>query len=67
MKSRVHPRFKTRYRVGNWPDHDVALVQRGDLTTWVSEEAIAARVPEPYGKRGGQRTWGRSFHMTGAW
>ena len=32
MKSRVHPKYKTRYRVSNWADYDRALVQRGDIT-----------------------------------
>ena len=54
MKSRIHPNYKARYRVGHWPEYDKALVQRGDLTLWISEEAIAAWVPEPSGKRGGQ-------------
>ena len=31
MNSRVHPSFKTRYRVTNWTDYDRALVQRGDI------------------------------------
>ena len=41
MKSRVHPRYKTKYRVGNWPAYDRALVQRGDVTLWLTPEAIA--------------------------
>ena len=32
MKSRVHPKYKTKYHVGNWPAYDRALVQRGDIT-----------------------------------
>ena len=28
VKSRVHPKYKTKYRVGNWPAYDRALVQR---------------------------------------
>jgi hypothetical protein len=32
MKSRVHPKFKTKYRVSNWAEYDQALVQRGDIT-----------------------------------
>jgi hypothetical protein len=26
MKSRVHPKYKTKYRVSNWADYDRALV-----------------------------------------
>ncbi len=32
VNSRVHPKYKTRYRVGNWPAYERALVQRGDVT-----------------------------------
>ncbi len=32
MKSRVHLKYKTKYRVGNWAEYDRALVQRGDIT-----------------------------------
>ena len=35
MKSRVHPKYKTKYRVGNWPAYERALVQRGDVHTVV--------------------------------
>ena len=55
MKSRVHPKYKTQYRVGNWPDYERALVQRGDITLWLSARAIAAWTPGASGRRGGQR------------
>ncbi len=29
MKSSVHPKYKTKYRVGNWPEYERALVHRG--------------------------------------
>jgi hypothetical protein len=32
MNSRVHPKYKTKYRVSNWAEYDRALVQRGDIT-----------------------------------
>ncbi len=38
-RSRVHPKYETGYRVGNWPEYDQALVERGDLTLWLSEDA----------------------------
>ena len=41
MKSRVHPKYTTRYRVGNWPAYDRALVQRGDVTLWLTPDAVA--------------------------
>ena len=54
-RSRVHPKFKTKYQVGNWPDYDRGLVRRSDLTLWISPEAIDAWKPRPSGSRGGQR------------
>ena len=55
MKSRVHPKFKTKYHVANWPEYERALVQRGDVTLWLSADAIDAWPPRPSGRRGGQR------------
>ena len=55
MKSRVHPKYKTKYRVSNWAEYDQALVQRGDVTLWISEDAIDECKPAPSGGRGGQR------------
>ncbi|MFT5292080.1 MAG: hypothetical protein ACI8QC_004350 [Planctomycetota bacterium] len=39
MNSRVHPKYKTRYRVTNWAAYDQALVNRGDITLWITPEA----------------------------
>jgi IS5 family transposase len=55
MKSRVHPKYKTKYRVNNWADYDRALVQRGDITLWISEDAVESWKPAPTGLRGAQR------------
>jgi hypothetical protein len=55
MKSRVQPKYKTKCRVSNWADYDRALVQRGGITLWISEDAIASWKPAPSGKRGAQR------------
>ena len=54
VKSRVYPKYKTKYRVGNWPAYDRALVQRGDVTLWLAPEASARWEAEGVGKRGGQ-------------
>jgi hypothetical protein len=54
MKSRVHPAYKTKYRVRNWASYDRALVRRGDVTVRLSPEAIATWEPKGVGKRGGQ-------------
>ena len=54
MKSRVHPTYKTKYRVKNWASYDRALVQRGDVTVWLSPDAIATWELTRGGTRGGQ-------------
>ena len=54
MKSRVHPTYKTKYRVANWASYDRALVGRGDVTLWLAPEAIDAWAPGRVGTRGGQ-------------
>ncbi len=55
MNSRVHPKYKTKYRVNNWAEYDRALVQRADITLWISEDAICSWKPAPSGRRGGQK------------
>ena len=57
MKSKVHPTYNTKYRVANWPAYNRALVRRGDVTVWLSSEAIAAWTPRRSGRRGGQRRY----------
>src|SRR4051794_40770808 len=44
---RRHRIPKQRRRVTNWAEYDAALRQRGSLTVWFSEEAIAAWHAEP--------------------
>ena len=51
MKPKVHPTYKTKYRVANWPAYNRALVRRGDVTLWVSSEAITAWTPRGVGAR----------------
>ncbi len=52
--ARWHQIPKQRYRVTNWAEYDAALRQRGSLTVWFSDEAIAAWRAEPRTTRGGQ-------------
>ncbi|MGK0482754.1 MAG: IS5 family transposase, partial [Planctomycetota bacterium] len=52
MNSRVHPKYKTKYRVTNWAEYDQALVERGEITVWISPEAIGAWRAKPSGRRG---------------
>ena len=49
--------YKTKYRVANWAAYNQALVRRGDVTVWLSSEAIAAWTPRRSGRRGGQRRY----------
>ena len=50
MRSKVHPKYKTKYRVGNWSAYEQALVQRGDVTLWLSADATDAWRPPPSGR-----------------
>ena len=52
MKSRVHPKYKTKYRVRNWASYERALIGRGNITIWLSRTAIAAWKPEGTRTRG---------------
>ena len=46
-QDRRHHIPKQKHRVTNWPAYDAALRQRGSLTVWFSDEAIAAWRAEP--------------------
>ncbi len=48
---------KSQYRVRNWPEYEDGLQKRGDLTVWLSDEALEAWRETPSGKPGGQRTY----------
>src|SRR4051812_1730543 len=52
--ARRHRIPKQRRRVTNWAEYDAALRQRGSLTVWFTEDAIAAWHAEPRTTRGGQ-------------
>ena len=53
-QDRRHRIPRQRYRVTNWPEYDAALRQRGSLTVWFSEAAIAAWGAERRSTPGGQ-------------
>ncbi len=55
MRSKINPKYKTKYRVSNWAEYDRALVQRGDITLWISDDAITSWKPAPTRRRGAQR------------
>jgi hypothetical protein len=52
MNSRVHPNHKTKYRVTNWSEYDQALVERGNITLWITPLAIKGWTAKPTGRRG---------------
>jgi len=46
---------RQRHRVTNWRDYDAALRNRGSLTIWFTEEALAGWKAQPRTTPGGQR------------
>ncbi len=62
--SRVNPKYKTRYRVQNWPAYERGLKARGDITLWFSDEAVVAWTPPRTGLRGGQRQYSNLAILT---
>ena len=56
-KTKVTPKYKTKYRVKNWAAYDIALRERGDITVWFGEESIFAWNASPSGRPGGQRRY----------
>ena len=57
MRSKVHPKYKTKDRVGKWSAYEQALVQRGDVTLWLSADATDAWRPAPSGRPGAPKTF----------
>ena len=57
MRSKVHPKYTTKYRVGNGSAYEQALVQRGDVTLWLSADATDAWRPSPSGRPGAPKTF----------
>jgi hypothetical protein len=48
----------------NWPEYDAALRQRGSLTVWFTDAAIAALCAEPGTTRGEQAQYSALAIMT---
>ena len=55
--SRINRQYKTKYRIRNWREYERGLRSRGDVTIWLSEDAIAAWIPPKNGLRGGRRRY----------
>ena len=56
-ESHRHKIEKARYKVTNWPEYNKALRQRGDITIWFTEEALAVWHPAKTGARGRPREY----------
>src|SRR5215204_6638363 len=53
-QDRRHHIPRQRRKVTNWPAYDASLRQRGSLTVWFTDEAVASWRAEPRTTRGGQ-------------
>ena len=62
--SRVNRKYKTKCRIRNWREYERGLRSRGDVTIWLSEEAIATWTPAKNGLRGGQRRYSNLAILT---
>ena len=62
--SRVNRKYKTKYRIRNWQEYERGLKSRGDVTIWLSEEAVAAWTQPNNGLRGGQRRYSNLAILT---
>ncbi len=56
-KSKITPKYKTKYRVKNWRAYEAALRKRGDITVWFGQDAIDAWNAPPGGRPGGQHRY----------
>ena len=56
-KRSQYKHVKSRYRVSNCAEYEAGLRSRGDLTIWLSDDALDAWRAVPSGKPGGQRTY----------
>jgi hypothetical protein len=53
-QDRRHHIPRQQRKVVNWPAYEAGLRQRGSLTVWFTDEAVAAWAAEPRTTRGGQ-------------
>ena len=53
----VHPNYKTKYSVTNGSEYEQGLRNRGDVTIWFGEDAIADWIPCGERRRGAQRRY----------
>ncbi len=48
---------KSPYRIRNWPVYEAGLCRRGDVTVWLSDDAINSWRAPTSGKPGGRRIY----------
>jgi hypothetical protein len=53
-QDRRHHIPRQQHKLANWPAYEASLRQRGSLTVWFSDDAIAAWAAAPRTTRGGQ-------------
>jgi transposase len=64
-ESRRHKIPKAKYRVMNRPEYDAALIRRGSITLWFSDEAVEGWHASATGERGGQPVYSAIAIETG--
>jgi Transposase DDE domain len=52
-----HKILKQKFKVTNWPAYNESLLRRGDLTVWISEDALIRWSAPQRKSRGGQRKY----------
>jgi len=65
-KRSQHEHAKSRYRVRNRGEYEAGLRRRGDLTVWLSDEALDAWRAPPSGKPGGQQRYAGTGQIVAA-
>jgi hypothetical protein len=48
---------RSSYRIRNWPEYEAGLRRRGDITVWLSDDAINSWRAPTSGRPGGQRIY----------
>jgi len=67
IENRRHKFINPKYMVTNWPDYNVALRRRGDITIWFTEEAITGWRPAKTGVRGRPQEYSDVAIETSLW
>lgn len=57
MNKQVKPKGKDKYKVLNWKEYNKSLKQRGNITIWISQEALDTWNYDGTKTRGGQKVY----------